>query len=333
MSTFNNLLLMGAEATAESGGGGGGGSKSNGLIGYYIDSINYTGGNGGNGDLINITGIDEYYGGGGGGGGGGSGGNYGGFIGGFGGLGGGGNGQSRNEIDINKIENNIHGVDGKGGGGGGMTHVEIITSLSDNEILQYDSSSSKFINQTLAEAGIQPTLTFGKSDTNSLKLEENVLTNDVLLMGTNHVKGKTYAEFKTDIGYSDHTNGKNIAIAAVAMGASIIEKHFTLNNNMDGPDHKASLEPHEFREMVNSIREVSKAYGHGKKVPVWAEKKNIKIVRKSIVAKTIIKRGEVFSEKNITTKRPGIGISPMKWSQVLGKRSKRNYIVDEMIKE
>jgi len=114
-------------------GGGGGGSKSNGLIGYYIDSTNYTGGNGGNGDLINITGIDEYYGGGGGGGGGGSGGNHGGFIGGFGGLGGGGNGQSRNEIDINKIENNIHGVDGKGGGGGGMTAVEIITSVSDNK--------------------------------------------------------------------------------------------------------------------------------------------------------------------------------------------------------
>jgi hypothetical protein len=114
-------------------GGGGGGSKSDGLIGYYIDSTNYTGGNGGNGDLINITGTSEYYGGGGGGGGGGSAGNHGGFIGGFGGLGGGGKGQSRNETDPNKIENNIHGIDGKGGGGGAMTAVAIFSNLADNK--------------------------------------------------------------------------------------------------------------------------------------------------------------------------------------------------------
>ena len=126
-------------------------------------------------------------------------------------------------------------------------------------------------------------------------------------------------DLNINIGYSDHTKGQNVAVAAATMGASVIEKHFTLSKKMHGPDHKASLEPKEFGIMVDSIREISKAYGHGKKIPVLAEKKNIKLVRKSIVAKTTIKKGEIFSEQNITTKRPGVGISPMKWNQILGK--------------
>lgn len=132
-------------------------------------------------------------------------------------------------------------------------------------------------------------------------------------------------------GYSDHTLGIEIDIAAVAMGASCIEKHFTLDCNMEGPDHKASLEPDQLKKMVKSIRNIELAMGSGIKKPSESEKKNIKIVRKSIVAKTIIKKGEIFNENNITIKRPGSGISPMRWDDVLGTTATKDYTEDELI--
>ncbi|MBO1700826.1 N-acetylneuraminate synthase [Eubacterium callanderi] len=137
--------------------------------------------------------------------------------------------------------------------------------------------------------------------------------------------------FDTPIGYSDHTKGIEVPIAAVAMGATIIEKHFTLDRNMEGPDHKASLEPSELKAMVQAIRNIEKAIGTGKKKPSVSEVKNIVIARKSIVANQPIKKGEIFTEQNITTKRPGTGISPMKWRQVLGQKATRDFTEDELI--
>lgn len=134
-----------------------------------------------------------------------------------------------------------------------------------------------------------------------------------------------------DVGYSDHTLGIEVPIAAVAMGAAVIEKHFTLDRNMEGPDHKASLIPDEFAMMVKCIRNVEKALGNSEKLPSDSEKKNINIIRKSIVASRDIKLGEILSEKNITTKRPGNGINPMKWKEVVGTRAVRNFKEDELI--
>ena len=138
-------------------------------------------------------------------------------------------------------------------------------------------------------------------------------------------------KFGTKVGYSDHTVGFEAAVAAVVLGASVIEKHFTLNHNMEGPDHKASLEPEEFEVMVNNIRLIEKALGDGVKQPAEAEKKNIAIARKSIVAAKDIKKGEIFTEDNITVKRPGSGISPMKWFEVLGTEAVKDFGEDELI--
>ncbi len=138
-------------------------------------------------------------------------------------------------------------------------------------------------------------------------------------------------EFGFNVGYSDHTNGIAVPVAAVAMGASVIEKHFTLDKNMEGPDHKASLEPDELKLVVQSIRNVELALGDGTKRPSDAEKKNIAIARKSIVAAWDIKKGEKFTEENLTAKRPGNGISPMNLAEVLGKIAKRDFSEDELI--
>lgn len=138
-------------------------------------------------------------------------------------------------------------------------------------------------------------------------------------------------EFAFKVGYSDHTNGIEIPVAAVAMGATVIEKHFTLDKNMEGPDHKASLEPDELKQMVQSIRNVEAALGDETKQPSDVEKKNIAIARKSIVAACDIKKGEMFTEENLTAKRPGNGISPMNWAEVLGKIAKRDFSEDELI--
>jgi N,N'-diacetyllegionaminate synthase len=137
--------------------------------------------------------------------------------------------------------------------------------------------------------------------------------------------------FNLDVGYSDHTLGIEIPIAAVALGATVIEKHFTLNKDMEGPDHKASLEPQELKAMVSAIRNVEVALGNGVKKPAESEKKNIEIARKSIIAKRNIVKGEIFTEENLTVKRPGNGINPMKWFEVLGKTASRDFEEDELI--
>lgn len=138
-------------------------------------------------------------------------------------------------------------------------------------------------------------------------------------------------EFGVSVGYSDHTRGIEVSIAAVAMGATVIEKHFTIDRQMEGPDHKASLEPDELKAMVSAIRNIEVAFGSGEKKPSISEIKNIPIARKSIIASRNIEEGEVFSTENITTKRPGYGISPMQWFEVLGKVSKQSFQEDELI--
>ena len=143
---------------------------------------------------------------------------------------------------------------------------------------------------------------------------------------------KTISEaFDVNVGYSDHTCDLFIPVAAVAMGAKIIEKHFTLDRTMEGPDHKASLEPHELVEMIQAIKKVEKSLGDGNKRPLASEIENIKVARKSIVASIKIKKGDIFSEENLTTKRPGIGISPIHWEKILGMEATRNYDYDELI--
>jgi N,N'-diacetyllegionaminate synthase len=133
------------------------------------------------------------------------------------------------------------------------------------------------------------------------------------------------------VGYSDHTEGIEVSIAATALGAKVIEKHFTLNCQMEGPDHKASIEPDMLKKMVDGIRHIEMALGNGVKEPSESEQKNIKVVRKSIVAKCSIKKGELLTEDKLTVKRPGIGISPMDWFSVVGTEAIKDFIEDEMI--
>lgn len=138
-------------------------------------------------------------------------------------------------------------------------------------------------------------------------------------------------EFKVAVGYSDHTLGIEVPIAAVALGATVIEKHFTLDKTLEGPDHPASLDPHELKQMITCIRNIESALGSENKSVTPSESENIAIARKSIVAKCPIKKGESFSTENITTKRPGTGISPMLWQDVIGKQASRNFEPDELI--
>ena len=137
--------------------------------------------------------------------------------------------------------------------------------------------------------------------------------------------------FNMSVGYSDHTLGIEIPIAAVARGAVIIEKHFTLDRKLPGPDHQASLEPTELKSMVDAIRNIEIALGNGVKAPTLGEQKNKVVARKSIVANCRIKRGEMFTSLNITTKRPGTGISPMLWDEIVGTYAKRDYEPDDFI--
>ena len=138
-------------------------------------------------------------------------------------------------------------------------------------------------------------------------------------------------ELDIKFGYSDHTLGIEVDIAAVAMGATCIEKHFTLDKNMEGPDHKASLEPDQLKEMVRAIRNIEIALGDGIKKPSKSEIPNIQIVRKSIVAKTVIKKGDVLNENNLAIKRPGGGLSPMHWDKVINTKAQKDYQEDELI--
>lgn len=137
--------------------------------------------------------------------------------------------------------------------------------------------------------------------------------------------------FSLEVGYSDHTKGIEIPVAAAALGATVIEKHFTLDKNMEGPDHKASLEPDELTEMVRAIRNIEKALGDGAKRPSKSEEKNKPIARKSIVAQRPIAKGEMLTVDNLTVKRPGEGISPMQWESVLGTKAIRDFAPDELI--
>ena len=143
---------------------------------------------------------------------------------------------------------------------------------------------------------------------------------------------RTIAEaFGVAVGYSDHTLGIEVAIAAVALGACVIEKHFTLDRTLPGPDHKASLEPREFGAMVLAIRNIEKALGDGVKRPTASEAKNVSVARKSLVAAQPIRAGEIFSTANLTVKRPGTGVSPARWDEVIGRRAPRDFAADELI--
>lgn len=150
---------------------------------------------------------------------------------------------------------------------------------------------------------------------------------DVNLSAMNTIKEK----FDVQVGYSDHTLGIEIPIAAVAMGATVIEKHFTLDKTMEGPDHKASLEPGELKAMVDGIRNIEIALGDGIKKASASESKNIEIARKSIVASKKINSGDVFTEDNITVKRPGNGMSPMLWDSIIGTKANKDYEEDDLI--
>lgn len=150
---------------------------------------------------------------------------------------------------------------------------------------------------------------------------------DVNLRAMHSIKEK----FSVKVGYSDHTIGSEVAIAATALGAAVIEKHITLDKNDVGPDHAASMEPSEFKEMIEAIRKVEIAMGSKTKVPSASELENIPIVRRSLVAALFIKKGEVFTERNLIAKRPGTGLTAMKWDEVIGRRAKRDFLKDEFI--
>ena len=151
---------------------------------------------------------------------------------------------------------------------------------------------------------------------------------DVNLLAMEQIKKK----FNTDVGYSDHTTGIEVSIAAVAMGASVIEKHLTLNKNLKGPDHKASIEPNELKHLVCSVRNIEVALGKSKKIITKSEKKNRVAARKSIMASTEVLKGEKFSLKNLNAKRPGHGMSPMLMPKIIGKRAKKKFKVNEIIR-
>jgi N,N'-diacetyllegionaminate synthase len=152
---------------------------------------------------------------------------------------------------------------------------------------------------------------------------------DVNLLAMRTIK----ESLNVEVGYSDHTLGIEVSIAAVALGATVIEKHFTLDRNLPGPDHKASLEPDELNSMVAQIRNIEQALGDGMKRPMPSELENLELARRSIVAKCSIREGEIFSELNLSTKRPGTGISPMDWDRLIGSEATRNFDEDELIDE
>lgn len=152
---------------------------------------------------------------------------------------------------------------------------------------------------------------------------------DVNLLAMLSIKEK----LKVAVGYSDHTLGVEIPIAAVALGAKVIEKHFTMDRNLPGPDHKASLVPEELKLLVKSIRNVERAFGNGLKEIMPSELTNMETIRKSIVAKHDIQKGQVLTNDNLTTKRPGKGITPMEWDNIVGTKAKKNFKRDELIEK
>ena len=199
----------------------------------------------------------------------------------------------------------------------------------------------------IANSGIPIILSTGMSDLEevkaALKLFEGYPKNNITILHCTTEYPAPFREinlramqtiketFGYSVGYSDHTRGIEASIAAVALGATIIEKHFTLDKGMEGPDHAASADVRELKGLINSIRNIEMALGDGRKSPSDSEIKNIEIVRKSIVASRDIVAGEVFSEDNLGVKRPGDGISPMKWNEIIGRNAIRNFKKDEKI--
>ena len=207
-----------------------------------------------------------------------------------------------------------------------LTYLRHIGSLRKEVILSTGMSTLKEIEEALIIL-----TSAGTPKENITILHANTMyptpMEDVNLRAMRTIQNK----FDVAVGYSDHTLGIEVDIAAVAMGATIIEKHFTIDKTMDGPDHKSSIDPEELKAMVSSIRNIEKALGSSIKKPSKSEKPNIIMARKSIVARKSIKKGELFTEKNITIKRPGIGISPMKWDTILGKVAERDYQIDDLL--
>lgn len=229
--------------------------------------------------------------------------------------------------------------------------LESIKLLSELGMQIYKIPSGEITNlpylREIAKQQKKIILSTGMSSMDEVKAAVNVLKNngteDITLLHCNTqyptpisdvnllAMVKMREETGLPVGYSDHTQGIEVPIAAAALGAEVIEKHFTLNRKMEGPDHKASLEPQELMQMVVGIRKIESALGSKIKQVSESEMTNVAIVRKSIVAAANIKRGEKYTEKNITTKRPATGISPMLWDEIIGKTADRDYKVDEMI--
>jgi len=207
-----------------------------------------------------------------------------------------------------------------------LTYLRHIGSLNKKVILSTGMSNLKEIGDA-----IKILINAGTLKENITVLHANTMyptpMEDVNLRAMQTIQNK----FDVAVGYSDHTLGIEVDIAAVAMGATIIEKHFTIDKTMDGPDHKSSINPEELKAMVSSIRNIEKALGSSIKKPSKSEKPNIIMARKSIVASKSIKKGELFTENNLTTKRPGTGLSPMEWDSVIGKVAKRDYQIDDLL--
>jgi N,N'-diacetyllegionaminate synthase len=208
-----------------------------------------------------------------------------------------------------------------------LPYLRHIGSFKKNVILSTGASTLKEIEQALEQLVISGTR-LEKITVLHCTSAYPALMDEVNLSAMQNIS----KEFGVKVGYSDHTLGIEVAIAAVALGASVIEKHFTLDRSMEGPDHKASLEPDELIEMIKSIRNIEIALGNGIKVPTAGEIENINAIRKSIVAKVSIKKGERFTSENLTCKRPLGGISPMKWDSVIGQIANQDYKSNEMIK-
>lgn len=213
---------------------------------------------------------------------------------------------------------------------GELTNLPYLRKMAQN--FEQIVMSSGMANLQEVEEAIQVLLDSGTKKENITILHCNTEyptpMKDVNLLAMNTIQEKLGVK----IGYSDHTLGIEVPIAAVALGATVIEKHFTLDKTMEGPDHKASLEPQELAEMVRTIRNIEQAIGgSGVKEISESERKNIAIARKSLIAARAIKAGEVFSAENITVKRPGNGISPMKWDTVIGQIAQRDFMEDELI--
>ena len=201
--------------------------------------------------------------------------------------------------------------------------------------------------EKIAKVGKPIILSTGMCDLNDIKAALFVLTDngaeDITVLHCTSEYPAPYEEvnllamhtiketFNVKIGYSDHTKGIEIPIAAVALGATVIEKHFTLDPNMEGPDHRASIDPSELQQMVTAIRHVEVALGNGVKLATDSEKRNSKVARKSIVAKCAINKGDLLTENNLTVKRPGNGITPMRWYDVVGTKAIKDFSEDDLI--